>query len=256
MKNMFLFLLLFLFTGCATVPTDPDALAEYKAINDPFEPMNRGILKFNNVVERHVLRPVTLGYRYITTPDTRENVRVFLNNLKSPVTMFNDLIQGKFKQLGKDSSRFVINTLLGFFGFFDVANRMGITPHQNSFSTTLATWGVDPGPYFMIPFLGPIDARGAAGSIVDYATNPETYIASITGSKTIDYISITSGTSKPISTYEQLMDILDDAYRTSADYYAFLRSAYRQGIAKKTRAESGEEETVNHFNFEMEDEDE
>lgn len=253
MKKIILLLFMFLFTACATAPTDPVALAEYKEINDPLEPMNRSILKFNLGFEHYVLRPVTLGYRYITTPNTRESIRVFLDNLQSPVSIINDLIQGNFKQLGKDSSRFIINTTLGFFGFFDVATRMGISPHKNTFSTTLATWGVNPGPYVMLPFLGPIDTRGIVGYIVDYATNPETYIASVKGSKTLDYLSLSSSTFRPISTYEQVMDVLDDAYRTSADYYSFLRSAYRQRIAKITQEERGEEETIQHFNFEMED---
>ncbi|MCQ2966276.1 MAG: VacJ family lipoprotein [Alphaproteobacteria bacterium] len=254
MKKIILCLsLLLCLTGCATVPTDPEALAEYERTNDPLEPMNRGIFKFNLGVERYVLRPVVLGYRAVTTQNMRENISTFLDNLQMPVTIFNDLIQGRFQQLGKDSSRFVINTLLGFFGFFDVANKMGITPHKNSFATTLSTWGMDTGPYLMLPLLGPIDGRGALGYLVDYASNPETYLASMTGSKSLDYLSLSSSTFKPISTYEQLMDVLDDAYKSSADYYAFMRSAYRQGIAKKIRAESGEEETINHFNFEMED---
>lgn len=252
-RIVFLLLSVCLFTGCATVPTDPDALAEYKLANDPMEPMNRSILKFNLGIERHIYRPIIQGYRAISTPDGRESVRVFLNNLQMPITLFNDLIQGRFSQLGIDSSRFVINTLLGFFGFFDVADKMGIRPHKNSFSTTLAIWGFPSGPYFMLPFVGPMDVRGAVGYIGEYFVDPSTYISWTGRSSPLKNIVTTSSVLKPLSAYELYIDILDDAYQSSADYYAFLRSAYRQGIAKKIRSERGEEETTNHFNYEMED---
>ena len=251
-----LFLSLCLFTGCATVPTDPDELAVYEANNDPLEPMNRSILAFNLKVERYVYRPIILGYRAITTPDGRESIRVFLDNLKSPVTIFNDLIQGRFIQTGKDLSRLIINTTLGFFGFFDVADKMGIKPHKNSFATTLAIWNVPSGPYFMLPFVGPMDVRSATGYIADYFVDPASYIADETKHKPYRYAINTAKVLRPISTYERYIDILDDAYQSSADYYAFMRSAYRQGVAKMIREERGEEESVDNYNFDMEDDDE
>lgn len=126
MKKILATLLFLLLSGCASVPSDPEALAQYKADNDPLEPMNRKIMAFNSVADEYLLHPIASGYRAVTTPEMRKGMRAFVGNLKTPLSVVNNVLQLNFTDAGKGISRFVINSTLGVFGFFDVATRLGI----------------------------------------------------------------------------------------------------------------------------------
>jgi phospholipid-binding lipoprotein MlaA len=156
-----------LLAGCASAP--PDYVTQTK---DPWEKMNRAIYGFNDKLDKAVVRPVANTYVRAMPAPARNRFHDFLNNLYEPVTVFNDLLQGKVKQTLQDTGRFLVNSTAGLFGFFDVAKDVGLSHHDEDFGETLAHWGVPSGPYLVIPILGPSTVRDAGGRIVDIYPNP------------------------------------------------------------------------------------
>ena len=167
-------LLGFMVSACATAPdpNDKEAVAEYNEINDPLEPFNRAMFEFNRGLDTLVLRPVAAMYRGFVPPPVRELVSNFLSNLKTPVILLNDVLQGETDRAMNTLSRFAINTTVGVLGFGDPATDMGYPAHKEDFGQTLATWGVDGGPYLVLPILGPSNPRDAVGKVVDVITDP------------------------------------------------------------------------------------
>ncbi len=156
-----------LLAGCASAP--PDYVTQTK---DPWEKMNRAIYGFNDTLDKAVVRPVANTYTRAVPEPARNRFHDFLSNIYEPVTVFNDLLQGKAKQTLQDTGRFLINSTVGLFGFFDVAKHVGLPHHDEDFGETLAHWGVPSGPYLVIPIIGPSTVRDAGGRIVDIYPNP------------------------------------------------------------------------------------
>ena len=149
-------LLIVVLAGCAVRPPEKEA-------NDPLEPMNRVIYKFNDALDRAVLKPVSQGYQdYIPSP-VRTGVRNFFFNIYEPITIVNNVLQGKPGQAAGDTMRLIFNTTFGVFGLFDVATGWGLEPHSEDFGQTFGVWGFGEGWYLVLPLLGPSTARDAAG---------------------------------------------------------------------------------------------
>ncbi len=219
-------LLLALLAGCATPPpaTDPEALAEFRANNDPFEPANRGVHSLNEWVDGAVVRPVAVGYRNHVPRPVRRGVRNVLNNLRGPVILVNDMLQGQPRRAGDTLGRFVLNSTLGLAGLFDVAEAwFGVSRHTEDFGQTLAVWGVGEGPYLVLPLAGPTTLRDLAASGVDGAANLTTWLAP--GVAGLRYARAGLGL---VDTREALIDPVDEMRRASLDPYATYRSAFRQ----------------------------
>lgn len=141
--------------GCAhSPPYDP---------RDPLEPVNRKIYAFNQVADRYVLRPVAETYVEVTPAPVRGSLGHFFHNLGNPVTIINGLLQGKFRQAGRDLGRFIINSTAGLGGFIDVATPVGLTRNNEDLGQTLGHYGVGPGWYLMLPFIGPSTNRDLLG---------------------------------------------------------------------------------------------
>ena len=144
---------------------------------DPWEEFNRAMFAFNDAADTFVIRPVAKGYSTVTPAPVRRGVSNVFNNLLEVRNVFNDVLQGKFAQAGKDSGRFLVNSTLGVAGLFDVATHMGMPRGEGEdFGQTLAVWGVPDGPYLVLPVFGPRTLRDAAGTPVDWVTDPKTYI--------------------------------------------------------------------------------
>ncbi len=150
--------------GCATVPgrTTHD---------DPWQGMNRGIYKFNDGLDRAVLKPTAQGYKKVTPQWLRTGVGNVFSNLRYPVTIANQLLQAKPKLFLQDTCRFVTNTVFGLVGIFDVADKIGLREHDEDFGQTFARWGMPSGPYLVLPFFGPSSVRDAPGIVVGYFFN-------------------------------------------------------------------------------------
>jgi phospholipid-binding lipoprotein MlaA len=207
-------------------PPPTDALPE--RIYDPFEGMNRGIFAFNDVVDRFFLRPIAWTYGQVMPDRGKTSVRNFFRNLGSPVRFANDGLQGTMGDAGNTFMRFLINTTVGVGGLFEVAEDWGFPYKPSDFGTTMHTYGVNGGPYLIVPFFGPSTMRDATGLVVDSAMNPLAWLADTTVNG-----AVLGG--RVISTRENLIQPLDDLREGSLDFYAALRSAYYQDRATELR---------------------
>lgn len=214
-----------LLAGCATVPTDPAAHAEYKRLNDPLEPTNRAIFGFNEFLDKALIRPLAEVYHFILPNFVEERVTVFLHNLGEPLTFVNDMLQGEANRGGMTLGRFLTNSTLGIGGIFDVASDFEMPRHNEDFGQTFAVWGVGEGPYLVLPILGPSTVRDGFGTAADTFADPVTI--------GIDHANV-SGLSMGriglggLDARARNLDMVDQLRRESLDTYATLRSAYRQ----------------------------
>jgi len=194
-------------TGCAT-GTNPA---------DPYESFNRGVYKFNDTLDKAVAKPVAQGYDKVMPTMGKILVNNFFSNLDDVVVTTNDLLQLKIRQACSDGIRVIFNSTLGVFGLFNVTSRL--EKHNEDFGQTLGYWGVGPGPYLMLPILGPSDLRDSAGLVVDTVPGP---IGKITPVATRNELYV----GKQINQRAQFLDsekVLDEA---TLDKYEFLRNAY------------------------------
>jgi len=154
-----------------TLATEQEAVAV-----DPFEDINRQVHGFNGVVDDYIAKPISDAYLWITPQFFQTGVANVFNNLEDINVVLNDLMQGKGIQGLEDTGRFAVNSTAGLLGLIDVASSLGLEKHNEDFAQTLAVWGVPQGPYLVLPFLGPVTARGIPGSIFDTAANPASYV--------------------------------------------------------------------------------
>jgi len=210
--------------GCATTSGASNGAGDETAAAaknpDPIEGFNRGVYKFNDAFDRHALRPVAVAYRDHTPAWLQKGVGNFFTNLFYPTTIVNQLLQGKFKEGGQDVARFVINTTLGWGGIFDVASGAKLPVHDEDSGQTLGRWGVPPGPYLMLPFLGPATLRDAPARVADDFTQPFRWYDA--GNER--YFSLAVYLVDKRAGLLQLDRLVNEAY----DPYTFVRDAYLQ----------------------------
>jgi len=158
-----LLLLAVLLTGCASGPT-----ADRR---DPLEPLNRGVFRFNDAVDRAAIKPAATAYRDVVPSPVRTGINNFFSNLQDAWSAVNNALQLKGEAAGNSAVRFGVNTVFGLGGVLDIATEMRIERHTKDFGHTLGYWGVPPGPYIVMPLLGPSTLRDTAGKSVDVAGN-------------------------------------------------------------------------------------
>lgn len=214
-------------TACATQPlaSDKDATADYNENNDPYEPANRVFYGVTAGLDTVLVRPLAVGYRNVVPDGVRHPVDNLLGNLQNPVILANDALQAHPHGAENTAMRLLINTTLGVGGLFDVASKFGYRPHDNTFGTTLALWGVPAGPYLYLPVLGPSNPRDATGYGVDVALNPITWPENGYGFNTFR---ITTTAVSTVNSREKALDITNSIDKTSLDPYATYRSLYQQ----------------------------
>lgn len=153
------------------LPMYPLWAAEVEENIDPWEPMNRSIYNFNVALDDYVLLPAAKGYQYVLPDPAQRGVSNFISNVYEFNSIFNSLLQGRPGNALQSAGRFLVNTTVGLAGLIDVATPMGIKHSPADFGQTLYTWGVQPGPYVMLPIFGPRTLRGSAGYFVDTYTS-------------------------------------------------------------------------------------
>ncbi len=211
--------------GCATPPKDdPDALAVYNENNDPLEPTNRYFFDVNNGLDELFFKPVAAWYNLLLPAPAEQGVHNFLTNLNSPVIFANDLMQGNLPNAGVTAERFVINSTVGVGGVLDVAADWGMKHHDEDFGQTMGVWGVGEGPYLVIPFLGPSNPRDLTGWGVDAVMDPWGYF--IPGR--YQYIMYIRAGLQAVDVRARNLETLDQIQKGALDYYATMRSLYRQ----------------------------
>ena len=217
----------FLFAGCATMPdpSDKEAVAEFKEINDPGEPAMRAIFEVNRVLDKMLLRPAAEFYKGFVPPALQRGVHNFLNNLRTPIVLLNDVLQGKMERAGTTLARFFVNSTVGVLGFSDQAAEMGMDYHNEDFGQTLAVWGADEGPYLMLPIFGPSNPRDAVGLAVDFLVDPINMWARNTDR---DGVVWARSGMRAVDERARNYDVIEDLEKSSLDFYATVRSLYRQ----------------------------
>src|SRR5271169_3696748 len=236
-SNLVLLLALML-PGCATSPSNAQPeIAEAEDFNDPFEDANRKIFDFNQIVDRNVLVPVAKAYRTVLPDPVRDSLRDFLRNLRAPLIFANNALQGDFEGAGQTFARFTLNSTLGVGGLIDVAGRWGQLPyHEQDLGVTFGVWGIPEGPYLVVPFLGPSDPRDFVGQTAEGFGDPFNKL--VTGNPyTLYWIPFVRGGVSGIDQRSRYIETLADIERTSLDYYATIRSLYRQRRAALIRHE-------------------
>lgn len=193
----------------------------YEPANDPLEPVNRVVYTFNDKVDRAVLKPVAKGYKRVVPGPVRTGVSNFFANLKQPVVIVNDLLQGQVVQTGSDTSRFIWNSTVGLAGVLDVATPMGLPAHDEDFGQTFGVWGFGEGWYLVLPFLGPSTARDALGLPPEWELDPLYRTRRIALRNSASALRIVSDRANLLGASR----ILETA---ALDPYLYTREAYRQ----------------------------
>lgn len=213
-KSLSLLLLCLAASGCASVQGPSEK-------KDPFEGFNRAMFKFNDGVDRHLLKPVAKGYEKVMPKPVNEGVSNVFSNLDDVIVIINDLLQLKLSQGLSDLGRITFNSTFGLLGIFDVATPMGLPKHNEDFGQTLGRWGVGSGPYLVLPLLGPSSLRDGPGTLADWQVDPIAHIDD--DNERWGVIAL-----KAVDTRAGLLRasrILDTA---ALDRYTFLRDAYLQ----------------------------
>ncbi|OIR02301.1 putative phospholipid-binding lipoprotein MlaA precursor [mine drainage metagenome] len=203
-----------LLAGCGSIN-----LSAYTQEKDPFESFNRGVYKFNDTLDRAVVKPVAQGYNKVVPSPIKTMVSNFFSNLDDVVVTANDILQLKFRQAASDGARVVFNTTFGIFGLINITDRL--EKHNEDFGQTLGYWGVPSGPYLVLPILGPSTIRDGTGVYTD------SYFSVISNTKDVPTRNSAwalEGLDTRVGLLEQ-EKVLDDAV---IDRYSFIRDAYLQ----------------------------
>ena len=193
--------------------------------HDPLEPLNRGIYRFNDVVDKAVVKPVAKGYNAVMPPFGMTMVSNFFSNLDDVVVFANDLLQFKFAQGLSDGTRFMVNSTLGVFGLFDIASSGGLIKHNEDFGQTLGKWGVGNGPYIVLPILGPSTLRDGVGLYADSYASPTYQLEHM---RTRNQAFLVKGVNRRAELLDQekvLNEAMLDPYQFRRDTYLIYRKS-------------------------------
>ena len=208
---------------------------EPSEIKDCFEGLNRATFAFNQALDGIIFKPVASVYKKLPKP-IKGGVSNSLDNLSNLVTIPNNLLQGDFTKAGANTGRFVINTTLGIFGLFDVAQYFGLTRNEKEdYGQSLAKLGVGPGCYVVLPVLGPSTARDTISSFANFTGGDPWYNVTVKNNtqyfRDVDYYStkLTGGVDFRAKNY----DSLENLKNNSIDFYASVKSLYLQDRQQK-----------------------
>lgn len=217
----------------ATMPEYEDMDFSYGAgctdFDDTYEKFNRKIFALNSILDYFLLRPFAKGYNAVLNDYTRARITNALSNLRTPLTTVNNTLQMEGNEALVSFWRFAINSTFGLFGTFDVAGQLGVKTPEQTFGSTLARYGVAPGPYLVLPIFGSTGARDVLDvTVADNALNPFNYFIKKHRQNNIAVV-------KLISNRGDVLPFTDHIAKTSADPYVAIRSAYFQNREKNLR---------------------
>ena len=207
-----------------TEPHDFETTKIEDEIYDPIEPINRAIFSFNNVADRVVLEPVAKGYKKLPSP-IQSGISNFLSNLRAPLVVINQLLQGQGENAMQSTGRFFVNSTVGVFGLIDVAEKIGLEEKEEDFGQTLATWGVGDGFYIVLPLFGPSNLRDTTGMVMTMITDPINAYAVSEGEA---WIVPMRTAANAVDQRSKIIDEVNALRDNSLDYYASVRSSYYQ----------------------------
>ncbi len=242
--------------SCAT-PQNTSGAATATEVNDPLEDVNRVIFDVNLALDKVIVRPFATLYAELPG-GIKDSIRNFLRNLKTPVILANNLLQGDIQGASDTVGRFLTNTIMGLGGLFDVANGngKGIAYRPEDFGQTLGVWGAGGGPYLMLPVLGPSNLRDTVGMVPDYFMDPITWWGINSDKDLPTGIAIGRRVLETIDTRSRNQKQLEDLEATSLDFYATVRSLYHQQRENMIRnGDEAEGAPIPSVNFEIDEDD-
>ncbi|WP_175965255.1 MlaA family lipoprotein [Burkholderia sp. BCC0322] len=219
-------------SGCATGPN--------RNPNDPLEPMNRAMYKFNDTVDTNIAQPIAKGYQKVTPTPVRTAISNFFSNLGDLGNIANNLLQLRITDATEDLMRVAMNSVFGVAGLIDIATPAGLPKHHQDFGLTMARWGVPSGPYLVLPVFGPSTIRDGVGRAVDVRFNLLNYIEP--AARNPMYIA------QFISARSDLLGATDLLKQAALDPYSFVRDAYlqqRKSLTYRSQSSSGTLPTYN-----------
>lgn len=211
--------------ACALLASLPLAAS---AEDDPWESFNRPIFTFNDTLDTYALKPLAQGYQAVTPQFVEDGVHNVFSNIGDVGNLANDLLQGKLHDAGVDTGRLLFNTTFGVLGFFDVATQMGLQRNDEDFGQTLGAWGLNSGPYLVVPFFGPSTVRDAGAMIPDSFLQPYPYM---------DHVP-TRNVTRGVDVVDTRANLLSAEKLITGDKYIFIRNAYLQN--REFRVKDGE----------------
>ncbi len=218
-------LLACLLSMLAPMPSGAGEEPQEPTFNDPLEPLNRLVFAINEALDTIILRPAAVVYGTIVPGPVRRGVRNVVRHLTLPFTFVNDMAQGEWKRSGDTAQRFFINTMVGFAGLYDVAAKQGFPHRSTDFGSTLASWGLGDGPYLVLPIAGPSNVRDAAGLMVQGVADP---VDIAFRRVDLDHMPLIRAGVATVDFRHSNLETLDDFKANALDYYAFIRTLYRQ----------------------------
>jgi len=205
-----------LLSAASAFAADDDAV-----VNDPFEGFNRSIFAFNEGLDRWIIEPVATGWDFVMPDPVERAISRFFDNAGFPVVFVNDVLQGKPLAALQDVGRFALNTTAGIGGLFDPASEVGLPNHNEDFGQTLGVWGVPPGPYLVLPLLGPSNPRDTGGLVVDSATLVYPFFLPF-------YVNAASTTVGLVNRRSRLLETIREERAAAFDFYVAVRNAFAQ----------------------------
>jgi phospholipid-binding lipoprotein MlaA len=201
-----------LVAGCGSAPT------RY----DPLEPVNRAVFKFNDKADQFVLKPIAQTYKTVAPVPVRKGISNFFGNVADLLTGVNNVLQGKPAQAGDDFGRVILNSSFGLGGLIDIASEAGIDKHDEDLGQTFGVWGMGPGPYLVLPLLGPSSVRDGMGTLVTgYYLDPVSNLHDVGWRNSLLGLRFIDARAQYLGT-EGLVE------EAALDKYAFIRRAYLQ----------------------------
>ena len=234
-----------LLSGCAGQAESPQVAAARAEANDPIEPFNRWAFNINEGFDILLLRPTAVVYRDLVPPPLQDNTRNFLRNLRSPLIFANQLLQGDLEGAQNAAARFLVNSTIGFGGLADVAAAAGVPYEEEDFGQTLAVLGVPEGAYLVLPLYGPSTLRDTTGAGVESIVDPLNWWLR---NNDLNWVIYTRIGVSAVDARFRLIEAVDDLRANSMDYYATVRSLYRQNRDNLIRDGQGTGDEFPEFN--------
>lgn len=235
-------------SGCATTTThsggDISALEKY----------NHAMFNINDKIDKAIFRPVAKGYRAVTNKFARQRVTNFFSNIAEPVSAANHVLQGDFHDSAQNVSRFMINSVVGLGGLFDVASKVGLEQKKTGFDETMSVWCVPDGPYIILPILGPSTPRAATGLVADSYSDPAYWIVKEKGDDKAMLAYYGATGLRYINLMAENLPLLESLEESSVDYYEAMKSSYLQNRSKMKRCSYKKTaEAAPNYDFDMDD---
>ena len=205
-------------SGAAPAPGD-DVIEEY----DPLEKFNEAMFEFNRRVDQYVLKPIAKAYDFVMPTELQQMISRAFSNLNFVPRFVNNLLQAKWEGASRELGRFLINSVAGIGGLWDIAKQeFKIEPSKADFGQTLGKWGTPPGPYLVLPFLPPLTFRDGIGYAVDGAMDPLSYVLPFIWERLVMKVVDT------VNDRSLNLDLFQGFEETTVDFYSAVRNAYLQ----------------------------